>query len=78
MAGEQEDVAGSLPGTPSRRQVDHAQARGAGYNRLRRFLPTMGLVCGLQPSNQQAIGNWQEVPSAGGPEPVRKRPRTSS
>ena len=53
-------------------QVDHAQARGAGYNRLRRFLPTMGLVCGLQPSNQQAIGNWQEVPSAGGPEPVRK------
>ena len=53
-------------------QVDHAQARGAGYNRLRRFLPTMGMVCGLQPSNQQAIGNWQEVPSAGGPEPVRK------
>ena len=53
-------------------QVDHAQARGAGYNRLRRFLPTMGMVCGLQPPNQQAIGNWQEVPSAGGPEPVRK------
>ena len=58
--------------------VDHAQARSAGYNRLRRFLPTMGLVSGLQPSNQQAVGNWQEIPGAGGPQPVRKSKATWS
>ena len=58
--------------------VDHAQARGAGYNRLRRFLPTMGLVCGLQPSNQQAVANWQEIPGAGGPQPLRKSKATWS
>lgn len=60
-----------LRGTLITMNVDHDQARGAGYNRLRRFLPTMGMVCGLQLANQQAVGNWQEVPGAGGPEPVR-------
>ena len=67
-----------LRGTLLTMNVDHAQARSAGYNRLRRFLPTMGLVCGLQPSNQQAVGNWQEIPGAGGPQPVRKSKATWS
>ena len=48
------------------------QAQTAGFNRLRRFLPTLGNVVRLTPSDQQAIGNWVEIPTGGGPIPNQK------
>ena len=48
------------------------QAQTAGFNRLRRFLPTLGNVVRLTPADQQAIGNWVEIPTGGGPIPNQK------
>ena len=47
-------------------------ATRAGYNRLRRFLPTLGNVLQLEPTDMQALGSWVEIPSNGGPEPITK------
>ena len=58
--------------------VDPAQAQVAGFNRLRRFLPTLGQICRLGPNDQQSLGSWVEVPSAGGPTPQRKSRATWS
>ena len=58
--------------------VDPAQAQVAGFNRLRRFLPTLGQICRLEPNDQQSLGSWVEVPSAGGPTPQRKSRATWS
>ena len=58
--------------------VDPAQAQVAGFNRLRRFLPTLGQICRLDPQDQQSLGSWVEVPSAGGPTPQRKSRATWS
>lgn len=41
--------------------LPHESARGAGYNRLQRFLPTLGSCLQFQPDSLQAIGNWQEI-----------------
>ena len=48
--------------------VEPVSASKAQYNRLRRFLPTGGNVFQLQPLDQQAIGNWTEIPDGGGRE----------
>ena len=50
---------------------------GAGYNRLRRFLPTLGSCLQFQPDSLQAIGNWQETPASGGPAPTWKPQRAT-
>ena len=38
------------------------KASRAGYNRLRRFLPTGAKVCALTPHEAQAVGSWVELP----------------
>ena len=38
------------------------KASRAGYNRLRRFLPTGAKVCALSPHEAQAVGSWVELP----------------
>lgn len=61
-----------LRGTLMDLGVDPVQAQVAGFNRLRRFLPTLGQICRLRPTDQQSLASWVEVPSAGGPTPQRK------
>lgn len=46
--------------------VDPTSASRAQYNRLRRFLPTGGNMVQLEPFDQQALGNWTEIPSGAG------------
>ena len=45
------------------------EATTSGYNRLRRFMPTLANCLGLEGPDLQAIGSWVEVPSGGGPNP---------
>eukprot|EP00435_Cladocopium_sp_Y103_P060613 s808_g22.t1 len=52
--------------------VPHEQAATAGFNRLRRFLPTLGNVLRLEPPEMQAVGSWVEIPAGGGPTPQTK------
>eukprot|EP00435_Cladocopium_sp_Y103_P062373 s244_g24.t1 len=47
-------------------------ATTAGFNKLRRCMPTLGNVLRLDDSELQAIGSWVEVPACGGPQPARK------
>eukprot|EP00435_Cladocopium_sp_Y103_P025431 s4491_g6.t1 len=44
----------------------------AGFNRLRRFMPTLANTLRLEDPELQAIGSWVEVPGAGGPVPTKK------
>jgi hypothetical protein len=57
--------------------VEFSQAQAAGYNRLRRFLPTMANVMELPDLDLQAVGNWTEIPSGGGRDPAQKKGRHS-
>lgn len=50
----------------------HDVAAQGGYNRLRRFLPTLGNVLRLDPPEMQALGSWMEIPASGGPAPATK------
>eukprot|EP00435_Cladocopium_sp_Y103_P029419 s2946_g7.t1 len=50
----------------------HELASTAGFNRLRRFLPTLGNVLRLEPPEMQAVGSWVEIPAGGGPSPQTK------
>ena len=50
----------------------------AGYNRLRRFLPTLGNCLQFDPIDLQAIGNWTDIPDGGGPTPTYKPKRAST
>ena len=56
--------------------VPFDKASRAGYNRLRRFLPTGAKVCALTPHEAQAVGSWVEIPdgatSSQGPRPQAK------
>ena len=61
-----------LRGALSEMGTPHADASSAGYNRLRRFLPTLGNCLKLHRTEMQAIGNWQEIPCGGGPQPTTK------
>ena len=55
--------------------VDPQSASRAQYNRLRRFLPTGGNVVQLEPLDQQAIGNWTEIPIGGGRSEGERKPQ---
>ena len=57
--------------------VPRDSALVAGYNRLRRFLPTLGNCLQFNPIDLQAIGNWTDIPDAGGPTPTYKPKRAS-
>ena len=46
--------------------LDTHSAKGATFNRLRRFLPTLGNVLEISDVDAQAVGNWTEVPQGGG------------
>ena len=52
-----------LRGSLMQINVDPTSASRAQYNRLRRFLPTGG---NMEPFDQQALGNWTEIPSGAG------------
>lgn len=55
-----------LRGTMLEVGLEPRHASSVQYNRLRRFLPTMGNVMGLSIPDMQSIGNWQEIPDGGG------------
>eukprot|EP00435_Cladocopium_sp_Y103_P019698 s1670_g4.t1 len=57
--------------------VDFAQAQAAGFNRLRRFLPTLANIFELPDLDLQAIGNWCEIPCGGGRDAAVKKSRRS-
>ena len=50
--------------------VSRETALIAGYNRLRRFMPTLSSCLQLSPVELQAVGNWSELPEGGGPKPT--------
>ena len=50
---------------------------GYDWNRLRRFMPTLGNVMQLDPMAMQAIGSWTEVPQGGGLEPTAQKSRAT-
>ena len=52
--------------------VERGEANTAGFNRLRRWLPTVAHCLAFDPLSLQAIGNWVEVPAGGGPAPTFK------
>ena len=52
--------------------VPREEANCAGYNRLRRFLPTLGNCLQVDRDSMQSLGNWVEIPSGGGPQPTVK------
>ena len=58
-----------LRGSLLEMKVETTAAQTAGYNRLRRFLPTLGNVVGLDWDSMQALGSWIEIPVGGGPQP---------
>ena len=60
-----------LRGTLVESGLDKSEAGTAGYNRLRRFLPTLGNCLNYAPEELQAIGSWVEIPGHGGPNPQR-------
>ena len=45
----------------------------AQYNKLRRFLPTLGNVLGVSSEDCQAIGSWVEMPSGASTSSAKKR-----
>ena len=52
--------------------VPREEATLAGYNRLRRFMPTLGNCLQLDRDSMQSLGNWVEIPAGGGPQPSVK------
>ena len=61
-----------LRGTLVEAGVEPGEATTAGYNRLRRFMPTLGNCLQIDKDSHQAIGSWTEIPAGGGPQPSRK------
>ena len=59
-------------GTLMEMGLDRTSAVTAGYNRLRRFMPTLAGCLQASRDDLQAVGSWIEIPAGGGPEP---RPR---
>ena len=57
--------------------VPREEAVVAGYNRLRRFLPTLANCLQFEPVALQAIGSWFEIPDGGGPAPTSRPVRAS-
>jgi len=65
-----------LRGTLLEVGVPREEATSAGYNRLRRFLPTLGNCLQLDKQSMQSLGNWVEIPAGGGPQPATKEKAT--
>ena len=57
--------------------VPKPEAHAAGFNRLRRFLPTLANCLQFEPVALQAIGSWFEIPDGGGPAPTSRPARAS-
>ena len=57
--------------------VEFRASQSATYNRLRRFLPTIANVLGLDVPDLQAIGNWVEVAQGGFQDPQTRKARAS-
>ena len=55
--------------------LDARSARGATYNRLRRFMPTLGTVLEIKDVDAQAVGSWTEIPQGGGT--IAPRPKAA-
>lgn len=55
--------------------VEKTSAVKAGYNRLRRFMPTLAGCLQASRDELQAIGSWIELPAGGGPEPRARNER---
>ena len=55
--------------------VEFTNAQAAGYNRLRRFIPTVANILELPDLDLQAVGNWTEIPAGGGRDPSAGKPR---
>eukprot|EP00435_Cladocopium_sp_Y103_P000858 s5581_g1.t1 len=53
--------------------VEFSQAQASGFNRLRRFLPTMANIMELPDLDLQALGNWCEIPAGGGRDPACRK-----
>ena len=53
--------------------VDFKAAQSATFNRLRRFLPTIENVLGMDPTELQANGNWVEVAQGGFQDPQHRK-----
>ena len=53
--------------------LEQHQAASVQFNRLRRFMPTIGNLLALPPVDLQSIGNWQEVPDGGGREGAKPK-----
>eukprot|EP00435_Cladocopium_sp_Y103_P065073 s583_g26.t2 len=49
--------------------VEFSQAQAAGFNRLRRFMPTLANVMELSDLDLQSVGNWCDIPSGRWPGP---------
>lgn len=61
-----------MRGSLQEANVEPSEASTSGYNRLRRFLPTLGNVLALDKDGMQALGSWAEIPAGGGPQPSKK------
>ena len=57
--------------------LDRQEAISSGYNRLRRFMPTLAGCLQASPDELQAVGSWIELPAGGGPQPRDRRERAT-
>ena len=57
--------------------LDRQEAISAGYNRLRRFMPTLAGCLQASPEELQAVGSWIELPAGGGPQPRDRREKAT-
>ena len=55
--------------------VEFTNAQAAGFNRLRRFIPTIANILELPDLDLQAVGNWTEIPAGGGRDPSAGKAR---
>ena len=55
--------------------VELSNAQTAGFNKLRRFLPTIANILELPDLDLQAVGNWTEIPAGGGRDPAARKGR---
>ena len=65
-----------MRGSLQEANVEPSEACTAGYNRLRRFLPTLGNCLVLDKDSMQALGSWTEIPAGGGPQATKKQRAT--
>eukprot|EP00434_Breviolum_minutum_P027782 symbB.v1.2.024570.t1/scaffold2273.1/size83577/1 len=57
--------------------LEQQEATNAGYNRLRRFMPTLAGCLQVSKEDLQAVGSWIELPAGGGPQGKDRRERAA-